>query len=138
MLGSDDQSEYFLGQLRVNWYLNFSPSMSNVPNGYSKLPYIGAIIPGNLMSTSSIASLVARAPAGSYWCVGGEPNRKPISGAQFADVFHYYYTHIKNADITAKITGPSILNWDFTCIGCGGYERGEAWLKGPKEVVSFV
>ena len=113
----------------MGWYLNFNSKMTDVPNTYEKLPYISAINPGNLLSEEKIASLVEAAPAGSYWYVGGEPNRTSITGAQFADVFHYYYTNIKAADREAKITGPSILNWDFTCIGCGGYQRGKFWLK---------
>ena len=69
--------------------------------------------------------------------MGGEPNRKSITGAQFADVFSYYHTQIKAADPTAKITGPSILNWDFTCIGCAGYTSGETWLTDFIETYRF-
>ena len=113
----------------MRWYLNFSPDTSANPSTFEKVPFIRAIDPGNLLSTSTIASLVDSAPEGSYWYIGGEPNRTPITGAQFADVFNYYSIHIKDRDPTAKITGPSILNWNFTCIGCGGYTRGDIWLK---------
>ena len=47
---------------------------------------------------------------------------------RFAAVFHYFYTELKAADPTANVTSPSILNWDFTCIGCPGYQSGESWL----------
>ena len=112
----------------MDWYLNFSPDMSDVPAGYAKLPHISDIDPADLLSESQIATLVQGAPAGSYWSVGGEPNRTTITGEAYADVFHYYYVNIRANDITAKITGPSILNWDFTCVGCGGYVRGDGWL----------
>ena len=82
------------------------------------------------------------APPGSHWYVGGEPNKTATTGASFADVFHHYYTNIKAADLTARVTGPSILNWDFTCVGCGlytvagcegvaewGYRCGKVWLQ---------
>ncbi len=103
--------------------------MTDIPDGYEKLPYIGEINPSKLMPVDTLVALVESAPAGSYWYVGGEPNRKSITGADFVDVFHYYYTNIKAIDPGAKITGPSVLNWDFTCIGCGEYQKGEIWLK---------
>ena len=106
--------------------------MSRVPDGANKLPYISAISPSDLLSPEHIASLVQSAPAGSYWHVGGEPNKLPgyVAPQDFAAVFHYYYTNIKYNDPSAKIAGPGILNWDSICIGCGGvYMRGETWLR---------
>ena len=38
-------------------------------------------------------------------------------------------TAIKGIDPTAQITSPSILNWDFTCIACGGYTSGHTWME---------
>ena len=106
--------------------------MSEVPDGFKKLPFINQINPKSqinpVLSEEQIASLVAAAPSGTYWYVGGEPNRTSVNGAMFADVFHYYYSNLKKADPEAKITGPSILNWDFTCIGCPGYQQGQIWL----------
>ena len=106
--------------------------MSNVPDGYEKLPRISQISPGNLLSPERITELVQSASTGTTWYVGGEPNRKGISGAQFADIFHHYYTNIKAADETAKITGPSILNWHYLCNGCNpyAYVSGKIWLQG--------
>ena len=111
----------------MDWYLNFSPGMTAVPTGYEKLAHIGAIGPNNLLSPAEIASLVQSAPVGSYWNVGGEPNALGITGSQFAEVFNYYFTNIEANDPTAKVTGPSVLNWDFTYIGCAGYQRGDIW-----------
>ena len=105
--------------------------MTSVPDGYEKLLYISQILPGNLLSKERITELVQNAPPASYWYVGGEPNRKGVSGAQFADIFHHYYTNIMDIDPTAKITGPSILNWRFVCNGCSpsAYVSGESWIQ---------
>ena len=56
-------------------------------------------------------------------------------------VFRYLTTHLKEGDLAAKIIGTSVLNWDFTCIGCPsfvlcsgtpsaltGFECGKDWL----------
>ena len=64
---------------------------------------------------------MASTAPGSYWYIFGEANRYGyITGARFAPVFHYFYTQLKIGDPDAKIIGTSILNWDYTCIGCGG------------------
>ena len=79
--------------------------------------------------TRSQLDQMAQDSPGSYWYVFGEPNRYGfMTGVRFAPVFHYLATQIKQADPTAKIVGTSMLNWDFTCVGCGGYVRGEVWL----------
>ena len=73
-------------------------------------------------------SQMALAAPGSYWYMFGEPNRyfdfssgiQTMTGTRFAFVFHYLSTQIKDSDPTAKIIGPSVLNWDYTCIGCDG------------------
>ncbi len=71
---------------------------------------------------------VARDVPGSSWYIFGEPNRHfGITGARFAPVFKYYRDLIKSMDSTARIVSPSLLNWDFTCVGCGGYQSGSAW-----------
>lgn len=141
---TNEDAEYFLDELGVNWYMNFRRTMSGVPAGYQKLPYIRHDKASDLLSAGQISSVVQSAPAGSYWYVGGEPNNggSYVSGSSFASVFHHYYTNIKAADPTAKVTGPSILNWDYTCIGCGlytpagcdgveerGLQCGQVWLQ---------
>ena len=84
--------------------------------------------------TSSELRTMAQANPGSYWYIFGEPNRYAdsngtlyMTGARFAPVFHYYATELTDADPTAKILSPSILNWDFKCVGCGGYTFGNVW-----------
>ncbi|GIT15747.1 MAG: hypothetical protein CM1200mP37_3280 [Chloroflexota bacterium] len=43
--------------------------------------------------------------------------------------FFPYSQGLKSGNLSAKILGPSPLNWDFTCIGCGGYTNGRTWTK---------
>jgi hypothetical protein len=50
-----------------------------------------------------------------------------MTGNKWAPLFRYFATVLKAADPTAKILSPSVLNWDFTCIGCGGYQLGMDW-----------
>ncbi|MDP6668007.1 MAG: hypothetical protein QF357_11530 [Dehalococcoidia bacterium] len=64
---------------------------------------------------------------GAIWYVSGEPNRRFSVDSVIEDL-RYYYTNIRQLDPTARITSPSILNWDFTCIGCGGYTSGQVWM----------
>ena len=75
---------------------------------------------------------------GATWYIVGEPNRRAGYGASdIVSQLHDLYTAIKEADPTAKITSPSILNWDFTCLGCvslipcweGGYQSGRLWVE---------
>lgn len=78
---------------------------------------------------------------GAFWYLFGEPNRYPdMTGDKFAFVFNYYKLNIELGDSTAKIVGPSLLNWDYTCVGCDGffvcnstyvrgYECGKEWFE---------
>ena len=145
----ESDTRYFLGELGVDWYLDFTHDMSQVPGGANKVPFIQVpqdpdvwLEVGNdeaPLTTDEIEALgflspseirkMARGSPGSYWYVFGEANRYGyMTGARFAPIFHYFATQIKLADPTAKIIGTSILNWDFTCIGCAGYQSGESWL----------
>ena len=172
-------NEYFLNQLGVKWYITFDDKMSEVPAGRNKVPFIrvpvnptvwtsGQAEAIDALTESQIAALGFSDPAvvrqtaqdnpGSFWYMWGEPNRYMLalpegnymSPQRFAPVFKYYYDLIKEADDTAKILGPSVLNWDFTCapiVGPGkglecpgtflcengeffeGYTCGKAWLR---------
>ena len=155
-------ARYFLEQLGMNWYLNFNPDVSQLPAGGHKVPFIqvptgpAAWNSGEAgrvdelsdneraaLGFTTVAEIAATAAAspGSHWYIFGEANRYGyISGTRFAPVLNFYATEIRLADPTAKIVGTSILNWDFTCIGCSGsflcetvprsgYPCGKAWLK---------
>ena len=160
--GSRPDTRYFLDQLGVNWYLNFSPDMTQVPAGTRKVPFIqvpagpATWISGEAervdeLTDAELAALgfttrdeirrMAEASPGAHWYVFGEANRYGyMTGARFAPVLHLYAKQIRLADPSAKIVGTSILNWDFTCIGCpglfacetvshSGYQCGKVWLK---------
>ena len=122
-----------LAQLGVNWYLDYSRDTSSIPSGRNKVLFVPMGRSSPLMTESQIRTEAARAP-GSYWYLGGEPNAPEASGSRFITPdeyipnFDYYVEAIKRIDPTAKVTGPSILNWDFTCRGCAGYQSGHLWL----------
>ena len=108
--------QWFLDALGANWFLDMTTDVNNPPFGHRKLLYL----PGPPWpSTQEVQSIARRAP-GSVWYIIGEPNRR-LRGADVVGPLHDIYTTIKAADPTAKITSPSVLNWDFTCIGCAPY-----------------
>ena len=84
----------------------------------------------DLISKNKIQSIINTGYVGGYWYIGGEPNNPItyVSPEDYVDIFYYYYSTIKEHDSLATITGPSILNWDFECFGCGGYTKGEIWM----------
>jgi len=140
--------------------------MSEIPTGTMKIPFLpvptepaiwdnGQVQSIETLSDAEISDLgfltrqqlrtMASNSPGSYWYPFGEANRYGyMTGARFAPVFHYFLTQLKIGDPGAKILSPSILNWDYTCIGCagpaivscegvthfqGGYQCGKEWLK---------
>lgn len=149
--GSEDDSRYFLSRLGVKWYLDFTPDMSSVPEGASKVPFIPVPTAPNIWNSGWAETIESRTDAeiaargfltraqvrqraqsapGSYWYIFGEANRYPyITGSRFAPVFHYFASQIRLADPSARIIGTSVLNWDFTCVGCSGYYFGSEWLE---------
>ncbi|MCI0439955.1 MAG: glycosyl hydrolase [Chloroflexi bacterium] len=135
----------------MDWFLNFGADMSQAPPGKSKLPFINVptvssvwnygnveniesltdqqIADMGFMTRPQIAQMAAASP-GSYWYIFGEANRHSfMTGQRFAHVFRYFAEEIKQADPTAKIVSTSLLNWNFTCVGCAGYTRGDVWLQ---------
>lgn len=140
-----------LTQLGVRWYLDLESDMTQVPDGASKVPYLK--VPTSAaawaaekpwpafideLSDPEIAQLglwtksqlqaMAQANPGSAWYIFGEPNRYGyMTGDKWAPLFRYFATVLKSADPTATILSPSVLNWDFTCIGCIGYQLGMDW-----------
>ena len=146
----------------MDWYLNFNANTSSIP-GVDKVLFIQMPTAQTVWNSGDAASIeslsdvevsalgfrsgaqlesMAQAAPGSYWYVWGEANRYGyMTGARFAPVLHHHITHLMAGDPTAKIIGTSLLNWDFTCIGCGGafacsaapgllrgYQCGRDWL----------
>ena len=122
---------YRLEQLAIDWFIDYNPDPRTAPPGTTKVPFI-SVKPGKARLTpSEIATFTAAAP-GSTWYIGGEPNvlqQDGITPQAYVDEIDYYSTQIRGADSTAKIMGPSILNWDFTCTGCAGFQSGESWMR---------
>jgi len=117
---------YQLKKLGIQWFLDYSANPAGTPPGAHKVLYVG--VGGKPMSSSTIAQYAHEAP-GAAWYIGGEPNRTSLTGADYAPIFAYYAKWIKAADPTAKLMSASILNWDWTCTGCGGYTTGHDWLQ---------
>ncbi len=105
-------------------YIDYSTNVTNIPDGTQKVLYLNSVNP---VPIQIIQSTAAKAP-GSVWYVLGEPNSH---GTLVEDVLvglHDTYAAIKDADPTALITSPSILNYSFNCINCGGYAYGATWI----------
>ena len=125
-----DAQRHFLDALRTEWFIDGSSGVNDIPSGHKKLLYFPfAVVP----SAQEIQTIVAGSP-GAVWYILGEPNRYDQQDTRYnatsvVEPLHDFYEAIKAADPTAKITSPSILNWDFTCIGCTGYQQGQVWLK---------
>jgi hypothetical protein len=88
--------------------------------------------PGRVRLTIQEITTFTSAAPGSTWYIGGEPNVPQSDGILPQDYvveFDYYARAIKASDSTAKIMGPSILNWDFTCTLCSGFQSGESWMR---------
>ena len=79
-----------------------------------------------LPSAAEVAAIATQTP-GAVWYLHGEANRQ-WPAAEGVEPWRDMYMLIKAADPTAKVTSPSMLNWDFTCIGCGGYTSGHEWM----------
>jgi len=159
---SKSDTRFFLEELGVKWYLNFNADMSEIPQGAQKLPFIQVPTSAGVWTSGQAESIetltdeqiadlgfatrpqvqnMASSAPGSWWYIFGEANRYGfMTGTRFAPVFHYFLTQLKIGDPDAKIIGTSILNWDFTCIGCPalfncegaflrGYQCGKVWLK---------
>ncbi|MBM3957275.1 MAG: hypothetical protein FJ313_04400, partial [Gemmatimonadetes bacterium] len=134
ILHTDDRAaaEYFLDQLGVSWYVNYTSRTDTIPAGKNKVLFVPIGPRVGLMSPENIAATVAAVPAG-YWYIGGEPN-VPAQGnttpSAYADVFHYYWTEIRAVDPAATLLSASVLNWQDTCVpteSCTWTNTGRDW-----------
>ena len=132
IIASGPARDWQVQNLGARWFIDFDSDPGDAPAGATKVPFIQVAPRVNRMPPARIQELTASAP-GSVWYIGGEPNvaaQGNMTPENFVDEFDYYFKEIKGADPTALITGPSILNWDFTCTGCGGFTSGETWMRG--------
>ena len=120
------KQQWLLDTFETRWFLDYTSGVAVIPTGYKKLIYIGNV-PGP--SREAIRDIASQAP-GSVWYVVGEPNRRAgYTARTIVSQLHDLYALIREADPTAKITSPSILNFEFTCNGCGGYQKGKDWIE---------
>lgn len=124
-LHNPDQSTRaeILGRLGTRWYLDGTTSLDTIPTGHKKLMTDFA-----MGLTPAQAAGIALQARGSVWYLGGEPNAHGPPPNEAARKWHDLYIAIKSVDPTAVIASPSVLNWDFTCVGCGGYESGHSYM----------
>ena len=121
-----DDQRWFLDRLGTHWFLDQTLGTPAPPPGHEKPIYI-ANLPGP--SATEIRELARQYP-GSVWYILGEPNRRSgyVDATSVVEQLHDLYAAIRAADPTARVTSPSILNWEFTCYGCGGYRPGREWV----------
>lgn len=105
-------------------YIDYSLNLSDVPPGARKVLYTNSVNP---VPVEAIREAAAAAP-GSVWYILGEPNAHGVSVQDVLVGLHDTYAAIKEADPTALITSPSILNFSFNCIGCPGFAYGSTWI----------
>ena len=135
VIASGPGLEWQLSNLGTKWFIDYRSDPRNPPDGRVRVPYI-SVKPGTARIDPPTIALFASGAPGSYWYIGGETNipaQDGIDPASYVVEFDYYVDHIKAADPTAKIIGPSILNWDFKCTGCGG-----GFLSGQEWTIDFV
>ena len=147
----ENMSIDYLNSINTTWYLNFNRDMSQINSGKKKLPYLKIPTNKNAWESNIVDNLnsipdeqleslgyltrlqlkqLAQLYPDAYWYLLGEPNRHGnITGEKFAKVFFHYSQGLKSGNLSAKILGPSPLNWDFICIGCAGYTSGRTWTK---------
>lgn len=121
VVGDDNHALTTLG---VTDYIDYTSRLDDIPEGKRKLIYLPSVNP---VPYETITQVSAEAP-GSIWYVLGEPNAHGSPVGTVLAQLHDTYEAIKEADPTALITSPSMLNFNFTCINCGGYTTGAAWI----------
>ncbi|HZU06065.1 MAG TPA: glycosyl hydrolase [Chloroflexota bacterium] len=127
-LGPLETARRVLDQLGLRWYATFDHDADTVPPGANK---VMALSTRTLASEASLREAAQKRP-GSYWLIGREPNvpgGDPQGPLQYAEALRYYSRILKEADPTAKLVGPNVLNWDLTCQACPGFDPGRQWTE---------
>ena len=117
-----------LDQLGLRWYASFDHDADVVPSGANKV----MVVSTRVLAPEPGLRESARKRPGSYWVIGREPNvpgGDPRGPMQYAEALQYYHRIIKDADPTAKLVGPNVLNWDVTCQACPGFDLGRQWTE---------
>ena len=128
MITSGPAVEYHLNSLGITWYLDYGSDPRTAPPGKKKVAFIHHAPTSPRIPTATLTQYATGAP-GSYWYIWGEPNRySNYSPVDYVAELDYYVDAIKGADPTARIVGPSVLNWNFTCWGCAPFTQGSTWM----------
>jgi hypothetical protein len=130
-------------QLGLQWWLSFDVRhwvlgkgdrfgrIVQIPAGET-FPMLVPMRTSDRLSEADITTIVRRYP-GLYWVLGNEPNVvvgehwESLSPEEYARSLAYYAATVKRIDPSAKLVGPNVLNWWYTCNGCGGFTNGEDW-----------
>ncbi len=130
--GVDVSNPQFLARsldlMSVPWYIDYTSSVSDIPAGFQKALKVSS----SPRAPEAELAATAKARPGMYWIVGNEPNvpgQDDLDPEVSVETLRYYAQAIKAADPTAKLVGPEILNFDFTCTGCAGFRTGRSWLQ---------
>jgi hypothetical protein len=130
---NDGDIRHLLGELGMDTYYIYASAQSGPnPSGLNRVRLIQVGPNLNSIGDDALRSLAA-SNRGNAWMIGNEPNvpgQDLVSGDDYAQQFNRLQRLIKEGDSTATIVGPNVLNWDFTCSGCGGYTSGKAWVDG--------
>jgi hypothetical protein len=135
--GSGEQAQ----RLGLAWfYGGYAPSVTAQPPEGTQATYLLPVSPA--LDAAQLATLV-RAHPGNVWLIGNEPNVPPEANiaptasaapAAYADALAWYAATIKSLDPSARLAGPNVINWEFTCLGCPGYQPGREWTEQMRAV----
>lgn len=128
VLTDNSDSPRTLDLLGLSWYLDYTMDTRSVPAGAVKALKLQTSAPPAVSEVQT----AARSYPSAYWIIGNEPNapsQDAIEPEAYARVFQRYAAAIKEADPGARIAGPEILNFDYTCSGCPGFPSGRQWLE---------
>lgn len=127
--------------LGLEWYFGGVPSEQALrarPAGATPT----FLLPINpIMDEAALRKAVRSAP-GTAWLIGNEPNVQAevaISSIaagtpdQYVTALEYYARVIRSEDATAKLVGPNVLNWSYTCDNCGGFRPGREWTDAMRD-----
>ncbi len=123
VLTSDLTHLSVLGALK---FLDLSTRITSGPSGEKRYVFVNSVAP---VQHKFILDAAAES-SGRTWYVLGEPNASGMNAADVIVGLHDTYAAIRAADPQAKITSPSILNFDYQCDNtCGGYQSGHSWAE---------
>jgi len=121
--------QWFVSGEALTWALQGDASGVTIPEGV-QFPLMVWAKNANTEIEQQTVRMAAEKFPGKYWIIHNEPNVKEMGNmtpAEYADALHWYAGLLKSADPTAKLVGPSVLNWSHTCESCGGFTQGLAW-----------